>query len=60
MINLNKEFVQGGKIKLVEPSNGTKDKYITSAMANMFIQELETELTKKENDKTNVMDYCFF
>ena len=60
MINLNKEFVQGGKIKLVEPSNGTKDKYITSAMANMFIQELETELTKKEKDKTDIMDYCFF
>lgn len=47
MVNLNKEFVQGGKIKLVEPSTGTKDKYITSAMANLFIQELETQLTGK-------------
>lgn len=50
MVNLSKEFIQGGKIKLVEPNNGTKDKYITSAMANLFIQELETELTSKNND----------
>ena len=48
MVNLNREFVQGGKIKLVEPSNGLKDKYVTSAMANLFIQELETKLTDKE------------
>ena len=60
MINLNKEFVQGGKIKLVEPSTGTKDKYITSAMANIFIQELETELTKTVSKQSNIMDYCFF
>lgn len=49
MINLSKEYIQGGKIRLVEPSNGLKDKYITSAMANLFIQELETKLTKKQN-----------
>ena len=50
MVNLNREFVQGGKIKLVEPSNGLKDKYVTSAMANLFIQELETKLTDKEQE----------
>lgn len=49
MINLSKEYIQGGKIKLVEPSNGLKDRYITSAMANLFIQGLETELTNKED-----------
>lgn len=49
MINLNKEFIQGGKIKLVEPSTGTKDKYITSGMGNLFIQEeLETQLTARD------------
>lgn len=48
MVNLNKEFIQGGKIKLVEPNTGTKDKYVTSAMANLFIQELETKLTNKQ------------
>lgn len=49
MINLNAEYVQGSKIKLTEPSTGTKDKYITSAMANLFIQELERELTAQNN-----------
>lgn len=49
MINLNKEFIQGGKIKLVEPSTGTKDKYVTSGMGNLYIQEeLETLLTAKD------------
>lgn len=48
MVNLNQEFVQGGKIKLSEPNNGTKDKYITSAMGNLFIQELEVNLTGKK------------
>lgn len=54
MVNLSKEYIQGGKIKLVEPSNGLKDKYITSAMANLFIQELETGLT---NRKANILDF---
>lgn len=58
MVNLNKEFIQGGKIKLSEPNTGTKDKYVASAMANLFIQELETNLTKKETD-SNILDYCF-
>lgn len=49
MVNLTAEFVQGSKIKLSEPSTGTKDKYITSAMANLFIQELERELTAQNN-----------
>lgn len=49
MVNLSKEFIQGGKIKLVEPNTGTKDKYVSSAMANLFIQELETKLTSKDN-----------
>ena len=49
MVNLSKEYIQGGKIKLVEPTNGLKDKYITSAMANLFIQELETNLTERRS-----------
>lgn len=47
MVNLSKEFIQGGKIKLSEPNGGTKDKYVSSAMGNLFIQELETKLTNK-------------
>lgn len=49
MINLNTEYVQGAKIKLTEPSTGTKDKYVTSAMANLFIQELERDLTAQNS-----------
>ncbi len=50
MINLRKEYVGGGKISLVEPRNGLKDKYMTSAMANLFVQEeLEVNLTEKES-----------
>lgn len=52
MVNLSREFIQGGKIKLTEPSNGTKDKYIAGAMGNLFIQELETKLTQKDS-RTN-------
>ena len=48
MINLNKEYVSVTKIKLTEPSTGTKDKYIASAMGNLFVQdELEVKLSKK-------------
>lgn len=52
MVNLSREFIQGGKIKLTEPSSGTKDKYIAGAMGNLFIQELETKLTQKDS-RTN-------
>lgn len=60
MVNLKKEFVQGAKIKLIEPSTGTKDRYVTSGMANLFVQEeLEVKLTE-EKQETNIMDYCSF
>ena len=60
MINLNMELVQQTKIKLSEPSGGTKDKYITSAMANLFIQDLETNLTKREDTSYDDDDECVF
>ena len=60
MVNLEREFVQGGKIKLTEPSTGTKDKYITSAMANLFIQELEVKLTKSEVQSFSAKDLFRF
>ena len=50
MINLSKKFIQGDKIKLVEPPDGLKDKYVASAMGNYFIQDLESNLTKREKD----------
>lgn len=56
MINLTAEFVQGSKVKLSEPSTGTKDKYITSAMGNLFIQQLERELTAQNNNSYDDFD----
>lgn len=48
MISLKKSYVNGGKIKLEEPSTGTKDRYVCAAMGNLFIQEeFETKLTAK-------------
>lgn len=60
MINLSQEFVQGTRIKLVEPSTGTKDKYITSAMANLYIQELETQLTERTDSEYSDDDECVY
>lgn len=60
MVNLSKEFIQGGKIKLIEPNTGTKDKYITSAMANLFIQELETKLTSKKRQDDDTMEFVLW
>lgn len=50
MINLSQEFIGGGqdKIRLVEPSTGTKDSYIASAMGNYYISEKESELTGED------------
>lgn len=60
MINLKKVYIQGGKIKLEEPSTGTKDKYISAAMGNLFIQnELETKLTARTSD-IKAEDLFFF
>ena len=40
--------------ELSKLSNGLKDKYVTSAMANLFIQELEMDLTKQKKSKFDV------
>ena len=51
MINLKKEYVSGGRISLVEPRSGLKDKYVASAMCNLFVQEeLEVKLTESNSD----------
>lgn len=61
MINLKKSYIQGGKIKLEEPSTGTKDKYISAAMGNLFIQEeLETKLTGSQETEIKAEDLFFF
>ena len=54
MINLSKKFIQGDKIKLVEPPDGLKDKYVASAMGNYFIQDLESNLTKRDKNVGDV------
>lgn len=59
MVNLKTEFVKQTKIKLVEPSTGTKDKYMTSAMANLYVQqELEPLLTQDESDDWDNAPSC--
>lgn len=58
MINLNQEYIQGGKLKLKEPSSGTKDRYMCLGMANVFIQDLELDLQK--TTESNIGDYFFF
>lgn len=60
MINLNMKLIQQTKIQLTEPSTGTKDKYVTSAMANLFIQELELELTKQDSGYYDEDDFVVF
>ena len=60
MINLSKEFVGGNKIKLVEPSKGTKDSYIASAMGNYFISEKETEITLDDEEFDEDIEYVLF
>lgn len=61
MINLRKTFVNGGKIKLEEPSTGTKDRYVCSAMGNLFIQEeFETKLTAKDIDFDDDDEYVMW
>ena len=58
MISLKKSFVNGGKIKLEEPSTGTKDRYICAAMGNLFIQEeFETKLAAKNIEFDDDDDY---
>ena len=50
MINLNRTFIGRGnaQIHLEEPSTGTKDKYVTIAMANLFVRDvLEVKLSGK-------------
>ena len=51
MVQLETEFVQSSYIKLVEPSTGTKDKYMASMMGNYYIQyELDVLLSEEEED----------
>ena len=50
MINLETEYIGGTKIKLIEPSTGTKDRYIASGYINYFIDILERELSNEDDD----------
>ena len=62
MINLNRTFVGRGnsQIHLEEPSTGTKDKYVTIAMANLFVRDvLEVKLSgkTKQIDKKRMLRF---
>lgn len=57
MIMLTKVILPSGYLKLVEPSTGTKDKYVARAMGNYYItNELELKLTSNpvQNDYGNM------
>lgn len=61
MVNLSYEVNQTtNKLKLSEPKNGTKDRYISCAMGNFFIRELEKELQEEEEESNMLEDYCYF
>jgi hypothetical protein len=51
MINLSYEIRESTKlIKLIEPRNSTKDRYISLAYGNYFIKLLERDLVGEEDD----------
>lgn len=62
MMNLKRVDRDGGIVKLVEPSNGYKDRYMAVAMGNyMVTAEIEPALLKFENgyDVGNDIDWYF-
>lgn len=51
MLNLSYEINNNSNtLKLTEPRNGTKDRYISIAMGNYVIKELERNLINKQED----------
>jgi hypothetical protein len=51
MINLSYEMNDSSRlIKLIEPRNGVKDRYISFAMGNYYIKQLEMELSKDDDE----------
>lgn len=51
MINLSYEINKStNKLKLTEPRNGTKDRYISMGYANYFIKTLEKDLSDKKDE----------
>lgn len=58
MLNLNYEINKNtNTLKLIEPRTGTKDRYISLAMGNYVIKELEKNL-QKPTKSYNILDYC--
>ncbi len=59
MINLSYEINKNtNKLKLVEPRNGTKDRYISMGYCNLFVKMLEQDLYIDE-DESSFLDYLF-
>lgn len=58
MINLSYEYNENSKtIKLKEPSTGTKDRYVSLAYGNYFIQLLERDLSEDNGEDDFIFLY---
>ncbi|MDV3426618.1 MAG: terminase [Bacillota bacterium] len=61
MVNLSYE-IKAGKIKLLEPSNGYKDRYVSLAYGNLFIKKMEEDLQGEgsQDNLSELLSYTFF
>lgn len=61
MANLKKVIKQGKWLALEEPSTGTKDRYISLAMGNLFIKDyLEVRLSPDDDEGEDLSDLGYF
>ena len=61
MVNLKKTIKQGKWLALEEPSTGTKDRYVSLAMGNLFIKEyLEPMLSPDDDEGEDLSNLGFF
>lgn len=60
MVNLSYEINKNtNKIKLIEPRNGTKDRYISLGMGNYYIKKIELEL-QDYNEEDSDDPYVYY
>ena len=61
MVNLSYE-IKTAKIKLLEPSNGYKDRYVSLAYGNLFIKKMEEDLQGEgsQDNLSELLSYTFF
>ena len=61
MVNLTRIDREGGQVKLIEPSNGYKDRYMAVAYASYIIStEFERKLNKIQKKKSSWSSLMFY